>query len=315
MRKILLGISLFFLALVITAPGLKAGEKIELRLRLQKGESYNLRNVLEQAVTQTIGGQKVEKVNTLRMEYRFEVEGLDPDGTASVKTTYQSCAMKMTGPDGGSIEYDSASPTAVDNPILKIYAALVGKDFRMRITSMGHVREVTGMQAVMKQVLENLDLPDGPQRDGIESYLKNQFGDQAIKEAMDNMLAVYPDQPVGIGDSWKRRSVISGIYPVIIENTWTLKDHREGRSVIEVNSLIKPDPEAPPMEMGPMKIKPEFSGEMTGTMELDESTGWIKSAKMDQELSGELKMEGNPQQPGGMIIPTSIKTVITIEPF
>ncbi|HUS86290.1 MAG TPA: DUF6263 family protein, partial [Bacteroidales bacterium] len=147
------------------------------------------------------------------------------------------------------------------------------------------------------------------------SNFKNQFGDQTIKEMMDSMFSIYPDQPVGIGDSWTRKSIISHGYPMIIDNTWTLKDRQGGRAVIEMNSLIKPNPGAAPMEIGPMKLRQEFTGGSKGTLELDEATGWVKSAKMDQQLSGELTVEGSPQSPEGMTIPMTLKTAITVESF
>jgi hypothetical protein len=314
MKKILLVISLVALGLNLSAAGPGAGEKLDLRLHLQKGESYNLREINDQNIAQTIQGYKHDRTNWTRSEYRFDVEYVDPDGTASVKTTFSSCALKLDGPDG-TFEYDSANPTEVENPILKFCAALIGKDFRMKITPLGRVREVTGIEAETTRILEGIYQLEYPQNAVTRAFLKNQFADQAIREKMSVMFANYPDHPVSIGDSWTGRSVVSRVNPMIIESTWTLKDRREGRSVIEVDSRILANPEALPLEIGQMKLTQEVTGEMTGTLELNEATGWIMSGSMDMQLSGEIKIEGNPQLPEGMIFPMTSKTAVKLESF
>jgi len=64
-----------------------------------------------------------------------------------------------------------------------------------------------------------------------------------------------------------------------------------------------------------MKLTQEVTGEMKGTLELNEATGWIMSSSMDQQYSGEIKIEGNPQLPEGMIIPMTSKTATKLESF
>jgi len=314
MKKILLGISLVALALDLSAAGPGAGDKIDLRLHLKKGESYNLREINDQNIAQTIQGYKQDRTNWTRVEYRFDVEDVDPDGTASVKITYSSITLKQDGPDG-TFEYDSANPTEVENPILKFCAALIGKDFLMKITPLGRIRKVTGIEAEATRILEGIHQLEQPHNAFLRAFLKNQFTDQAIREAIGVMFANYPDHPVAIGDSWTGRSVISKHNAMIIESTWTLKDRREGRSVIEVDSRILINPEALPLEIGQMKLTQEVTGEMKGTLELNEATGWIMSSSMDQQYSGEIKIEGNPQLPEGMIIPMTSKTATKLESF
>jgi hypothetical protein len=54
---------------------------------------------------------------------------------------------------------------------------------------------------------------------------------------------------------------------------------------------------------------------MTGPLELNEATGWIISASLDQQWSGEIKIAGDPRLPEGLIIPKTSKTSIKLESF
>ena len=58
----------------------------------------------------------------------------------------------------------------------------------------------------------------------------------------------------------------------------------------------------------------QLKGSYKGTAEIDEATGWVNRSKMDMEMSGEMKMLGNPQMPDGMTIPMTMKMVMTVEP-
>ena len=136
-----------------------------------------------------------------------------------------------------------------------------------------------------------------------------------MRESMSNMFANYPNHPVAIGDSWTGRSVSSKVNPMIFENTWTLKSRGGGRSVIEVNSRILTNPEALPLEVAGFKLTQEVTGNLTGTLELDEATGWIISASIDQQWSGEVKIASDPRLPEGLIIPKTSKTSIKLESF
>ena len=314
MKKIMLGISLAMLAFGLSATVLGAGDKIDLRLNLKKGNTYNLRDVREDSVSQVIDGYRQNEINRIRLEYKFDVEDVDSDGIATVKTTYSSCAFKKDSPSE-MLEYDSAKPTEVYNPTLKFLAALIGKDFVMKITPLGRVREVTGIESEVAGILEGIVQFQHSNNAFLRDVLKIMFKDQTMRETMNHLFANYPDHPVAIGDSWSGRSIVSQSSPMIFETTWTLKERRQGRAVVSVNSRILTNPEALPLEFAQFKLTQEVTGQTTGTLELNETTGWIISASMDQQWSGEVKIASDPRLPEGLIIPKTSKTSIKLESF
>ncbi len=313
-KKNLFGILVAILAVSIVISCGRVTDKIQLRLRLQEGESYNLRMITDQKIFQTIQGQRQDITQTMGMECTFNVEEVDTNGIASVKITYHSVFFKQDGPMG-KIEYNSSNPPAIVPPMAVGFAALVGKSFSMKISPHGHIKDVQGVGAMLTHMMEKLDLPEGHMRTSIEKQLRDQWGDEAIKEMMENTFAIYPDKPVGIGDSWTKRVIISRGFPMILDNTWKLKARKGGVAIIEASSIVKPNPEAAPIEMGPLRLSYDISGEQKGTMELQEATGWTIRAKLTQEFSGQANMEGTPQMPEGMSWPISMESIISFEPF
>ncbi len=307
-------VALLLAVLLAAAPApscKKETERVELRLRLKGGESYRLRMTTVQKVLQTIQGRRQEMNQTMAVGYRFDVTGVDNGGTASVQITYDSIAFRQEGPMG-VIEYDSDNPPPVVPPLARGFAGIVGMGFSMKVTPEGEVLEVDGAEEMLTEMLDQLELPQGPARASIKAILQKEFGDQALQELMNIALAIYPDRPVGIGDSWSRRMVISRGFPMVVENTWTLKSRKDGIAFIEISSEITPGPEGSSIGMGPMELNYEIRGTQTGTIELKEATGWIIRSEVTQSLSGEVRLKTAPEA-GGVSWPISVESTITTE--
>ena len=63
------------------------------------------------------------------------------------------------------------------------------------------------------------------------------------------------------------------------------------------------------------KMNLQLSGTQTGTLEIDEATGWTLSNKVNQKFVGVIKMSPNEQMPNGMSIPLSVEGTTTLEPM
>ena len=293
-----------------TAPA--STDKVSLRFRPREGESYKARMVTDQKISQAVQGQKQEIPQTVSFGFTYNVKEVRDDGTAVVQVSYDSVQFKQEGPMG-KIEYDSASPSDSIHPMVKGFAALVGLGFSMEVTPTGKVVKVEGAGEMLSRMMESIDMPTPAARAAMEEKMKDQFGDQALKEMMEQMMAIYPDEPVAIGDSWSKRVVISKGTPMIMDNTWTLKSRGNGVAVLEVQSKVEPNPGAEAMEMGVAKVKQELRGAQSGTIELDEATGWTLRSTLNQKLSGNMVIQTGVEGAPSMTIPISIESVIRLE--
>ncbi len=290
----------------------ESGEKVQLKFSLKKGESYKLKMSTDQKISQDIMGMKQDMTQAFTMVFRHDVEAVDDKGEATIKVTYESVSYKSESPMG-KVEYDSTKPPAEVPAMAKGYAALVGQGFTMKMTPNGTLTDIKGIAAMLENMLKKMELPEGPEKALIEKNLKKQFTDEAMKEQMQSSLAIFPDKPVGVGDSWEKKFSGMGMFPCIVENTWTLKSRKDGVATIDVISKVKPDPDGKPVDMGVVKLTYKLSGEMSGSTKVKESTGWAVSSKIKQKISGTVKMESPAMGEEGMSFPISIDSTITIE--
>ena len=134
---------------------------------------------------------------------------------------------------------------------------------------------------------------------------------------MQKVAGIFPDVPVGIGDSWTKESYILDIFPAIIKSKYTLRNRQNGISTIEVQSTVEPNPDAQakPMDFGAANLSYEITGTTEGAIQVEESSGWTISGKYTQKMSGVMKMENTTQPSRNMSIHITIESTTTIEPF
>jgi hypothetical protein len=242
------------------------------------------------------------------MGYRMEVQDVDAEGRATLRTVYQDVSFRQEGP-AGLVEFDSDKPAENVPAAARGFAALAGQQFTIVLTRDGKVTEVRGVQEMLDAIIHKLELPPGPTRDGMAKMIREQFGETAIKEQMQNLFAFYPAQPVGVGESWTHNVRVTMGFPMVLENTYTLKARKAGVATIAVETKLSPNPDAKPMEMGPVTIAYGLSGTQGGETFVDEATGWTTGAKLKQDIGGDMTMTagGNTQK-----VPLTIKSDVTL---
>jgi len=211
----------------------------------------------------------------------------------------------------GLVKYDSENPPEKVHPMAAGFAALAGSSFTMKMTALGRVKELAGVSEMLKKIIS--DLPDGPQKKIMAKQFETQFGDKAIGEMMENMMAYYPDKAVGVGGRWVQTMILSKGFPMTIENTYTLKDRKNGTAILGVASTIKPNKKAEPLKMGQMTMTYTMTGTQEGTLSMDEATGWIRAGTLKQDIAGEIKLDGIPGADQPMNLPMTVKSEITYE--
>jgi hypothetical protein len=258
------------------------------------------------------------------VDYSLAVDDVAGDGTMAVTMKYDAVRFRYKGP-AGEAEYDSAKPPKDVPPVARGFAAVQGLAVKMRVSPSGQVVAVDRVEELKEQILRKLNLPEGPQKATARKVLDEQFGEAAMKQNLQAMFALYPDQPVAVGDSWQRRVTTSKGLPAVLEATYTLKRRSSGVCTIEVHAKVSPNPDAPPVELGTGKMAYELNGEQKGTLEVDEGTGLPRSLATTQDVSGTMTYRttayGN--TPGGRRRDDSgettsqitVKEKVTLEPL
>ena len=262
-----------------------------LKLTPKPGEIFKLKTMVTQTVTQSPPGQPAQQfTQTIGISYSFVIDSIGSDGNPNVTVTYDNLIFKQQGP-AGYVDYDSANPPRQTPPAARTFAAMVGQSVKLSITPIGRIVEVRGADVLVERILKTLTAPDGPGRAATERMIRAEFADDALKSDLDNLLAVYPDRVVNIGESWSKKSALTKGMPLAIDDTYTLRDVNPNTVTLELKGRVAISPPAAPVEIGGLKISYKLSGEQTGSVKLDRPSQWIKSVDTNRKISGEMIVE------------------------
>ena len=311
-RRLTIVALVVFVATSVPAGAQSPTDKLELRLRLKQGETYRLKTTIEQRITQTAGANRQDTEQTFALGYAMTVESVTESGDMKVATKYDSILFRQKGPTGG-VEFDSANPPKQVPQPARPFAALLGLGFKMTLTPAGRVTAVEGLEEMFAEMVRRLELPEGPAKAAVQKVLAEQFGQDAMKQNLQNMFALYPETPVAVGETWQRRVVVNKGFPILIEGTYALKERAGGVARIEIKAAVSPNDAAGPVDLGTGKMSYDLRGEQRGTAEVDEATGWTRALTTEQELSGTLRFQGGGGAPE-VNNPITIREKVTIEP-
>ena len=301
-------------SLVLLAAGLVAApapsDKVDLRLRLKEGQTYKLTMTTAQQIDQEIQGTKQSVTQDFGFGLNYLVEKVDPaSGAMRVKVTYEwTSATQMT--PAGKTEFDSRTQKGPVPPAQRGFAALVGRGFGLTLNPFAGLSDVTGADAMVTAMVEQMDLPAGPERQAAEAAMRKQFNDESLKNTFDSM-AIFPEHPVDVGESWKRQATMKAMFTAIMDNTYTLRAREGGKATIAVESTIRPPEHPEPTEMGGAKLTFSLSGTQQGEFVIDEGTGWYVSGRISQDLGGTMTIVP-PGGTNGLDVPVKIATKITL---
>jgi hypothetical protein len=304
----------------------------ELRFRFQPGDKYFLVSVTDQKTIRYAdenepfdsaqGGERAKRVEpqvveqTIRLGCDLDIEDVEENGCAWARYTYRQAAMKIKAP-GVNIAFDSDAnqPKAkVPGPALPLALGL-GESFYVKITPQGHIDKINGLQAIVSCARGKI--PNTQGKEQLIVTIGNQFDESAVKRELEDQLAVFPDAcatAVVVGDTWSRSEQVSGAN-VVVEQTWRLKSQLNGVATIDVNLIARPVANAQEIMVGNAKGKREVSGQGTGQIEIDESTGRIITNTLTKDLVEESKVsaQGLMLRPGPSPKPVRTHIVTTFQ--
>jgi hypothetical protein len=294
-----------------TARAAEGGDwnKVELRYRLQKGETYTLRMTAKQDVVQWVMGNEMEIAQTFSFAMTYKVNDVDEEDVAEIEVTFSSVKFKMEQ-QMMTLEFDSDDPPDEIPEPLKAFAAMVGQSLKVKMKPTGAVVAVEGIEEMMENVLDAVDLPNDAAKEQAMQMFDQFFGEDSLTSMLEGMTRIYPDDPVAAGESWTTQMDAKIGFPMRLKNTYKLKERKDNVATLEMVTTIEPDEDAEPMTIGDIEMVFDLSGTQKGTMKVDELTGWPVGGTMDQEIEGEIKLKGVPGQ-DRMKIPMTIESRIT----
>ncbi len=276
-----------------------------LRFRPEPGQSFRTVSVMDVSTSQTSMGRDLHMHRVLTMTTRYDVdEAPSVGGALHMRTVLESVRAEEDGP-GGHVTYDSSDPSSDVPWTIAPYAMLVGRTVTVTLAADGSKR-FEGADSLVKELASRIHAPPGMPRASFRAMVKKQLDDGSWTIAMRQSGSMLPDKPVSVGDSWTQSMDLGGTLPIHQTMTLTLRERRNGVAIIETRSETANDSTAAGA-MGPMSMRMKSTG--TGSMEIDEATGWTLRSTFETESSTTIVLERSPA--GRQEIPITTHVVFT----
>ena len=235
----------------ILAPSVSvSAQQVALRWKYVEGSEIVYRLVNHQEITMPMmGGNVSEQTQTTR----WRVIEVAPNGDATVTVTTDNLQVEMSGPTG-NVSYDSRSDEVPVEPAAGMLVAMAGWSYTLVIDPLGTIKSVQGMDRLIEEMMAAMS----PEARALgQGMLAGMFTEEFIIELMQNSVQIFPQDPVGPGDSWQHS--FNAAIPMVGELTTNLTftvdsiEERDGR-VVAVISSTGEIVAAGMMEMGDTEI-------------------------------------------------------------
>ena len=250
-----------------------------LKFNFEKGKGYDYEMISN--IDQEVMGQNMQ----MDMSAYYSMDVSEDDGIMkTISSTIDRFKMKM-GFGGFNIDVDTDKPLpstdATDDGkdpikmINSIFGAIKGQKFTMKIDAEGKVQEVTGFENMAAMIVDSLGLGE-EQKEKMRKQFDDQFNAKNMQGQFDRFLYIFPNKEVKVGDTWQKKSDVSGPMAGKYNSTYKVTDIEGEMVTLE---------EATKLESINEKMK--MSGDITGTIVVDSKTGLVVSAEQDIKMTTE----------------------------
>ncbi|MCM8534035.1 MAG: DUF6263 family protein [Lentisphaeraceae bacterium] len=277
-----------------------AAEKIKLELKLKAGDIYGFEYIMKQKIQQDIQGRKVSTKQHSGTTYDLEVQEQMIDGYFKLKCTYRHALLEMEN-TMMTVKYNSRTHKGPIPPPAMGLASLLNQSFTMEVSNNGKVRNVQGMDKIIKNMIESLPSNNAALRIQMKAQFNQAFGNEAIQKLMQQSFDIYPDKAVAVNDTWKDEQIVKTLYPIKVKSNWLLEKFEKGGAVIKVDATLNSNAT---FKMSGLDCKANLTGTQKGHMTVDLKSGFCRESKLIQDIKGKLDMMQ-------MIVPITIESEIT----
>jgi len=284
-------------------------QKEKLELKLIKGNLYTQNITSNSTVIQTLNGQQMNINMTIKAKMTYKVIDIQ-DAVYNLEVRYESLIMKINLPNG-VMEFSSEKNDEKD-----IFSTILGsmknKPFLVKMTKSGKVNEVKNIELIFSEIFNKFPQLSEAQKQQIKIQLMQAYGEKAFKGNIEMCSAIFSDSPVSKGDKWTIKTQLESAMSAKMESIYELKEITDTDCQIIGNSTITTADKDAYIVSNGMPLKYDMAGTMTSDIRIDKNSGWILIAKIGQSIKGTAYVKDNPQTPGGMAIPMTMNTDMTI---
>ena len=277
----------FLLAAALICAGMLVQAQIKLSFNPEKGIKYTYRQVTDQKINQSLGGQDFAMTNALEMLTEMNIKEKSND-EATLDYTFKEIAVTVSSAMMNfkvDTKNKAGNTSETEKMIASLYDCIIGKPLQLIVTPDGVVKSINGYNAISDEISKLLANLGETERQMASMNLQS-FSEEAIKNTIQQIFNIYPGKEVKVGDSWSNDNSyeVAGMMNTKVTNTSKLKSVNNNVAVLDVVAMqtIKP--------LGGMEG--EVKGEHKGETRLNVKTGMPVQSSSEGNNKGKFSGQG-----------------------
>lgn len=276
---------------------------------LKKGDKYKI--VLTNNQKETVTNSNTI-TSTTKEEYTYEVTDVDSKGNITISATIDRISINE-GSGTSAIVYDSKTNTDDSIPAYKIFKSILNKKLVVKMDKNQKVLSVSGIDAIIDEELNNLNIKDETLKENIEKTLKNIIGDDAIKNSFQEVTTITPNKSFKVGDTWEDNQKNEKLFNLSVKTKYTLKSVEDNDLIVDADSTIKTDKNGTPMDILGAKLSLNLTGTQKGSFKIDKDNIFVKSGTITQKIKGTGSVAVSDASMPATEIPIELENKLTYE--
>ncbi|MGE7773490.1 DUF6263 family protein [Chitinophaga sp. NPDC101104] len=225
-------------AMCCLALSLSAQDYVELNYNLKTGSEFTLSQESRSETYMTV--QEVVQRTTRDYNNKMSVKVTDAaPGRFTMHWSYTDIKFNFNAKNQNI--YVDAKTDHPDEPLQGALKLMLNQPFTVEIQGNGTINKVEGLDQLMEKAAEAFAKLKSDERDAYKKLLKDQFGTDAFRGWLEQLLVIYPVHGIKNGTQWEESVPLRGGLKGRVDLYWNLQ-HWDGQTAkVNAEGNIKTD--------------------------------------------------------------------------
>lgn len=280
-----------------------------MQINLQTGSTFSQKMTVVSDIDQSMEGMEMNIKMTIDAIINYKVLS-EAAESYEMEVSYGQMTMKMESPFM-NMEFNSLNQDTTDI-FSRIMGGMVNQSFILEMSKKGKVLSVKGFDKIIANMMSNLNILDSAKQEQLTKQFKDAYGEKALANNFNMTTAILPEGEVAEGDKWNINTQVETTTKLNIASEYELKEVTKNDYHIIGKSTMTTDESGPMLQADGTSIGYNLTGTMNSDLMMNKATGWVRSAKITQNMEGTVSATSPLGGMEDMSIPMKINSVIEI---
>ncbi len=300
---------------------------VDLSFSPPQNSTFEIQIKTEQTIVQDLIRKNKTLNDTSIYDFRYHLQNKNNNGDYPVIITLNRIRKKMRSGRRRQ-EIDSArGPSQVPSPTGALFTSLNGETFTAVISPAGNIKFIQGINEIISGAVGAVkqfykeekgkmitkmgkNNPDMDKKkihkmaestyqhmlkatDKMKQNIQTMVGKKTWEQMLQQLHMIHSGQSKEVEEKWKKTTTLTNPVPLLVENTYILKNVGPKFIIVSGSGTIKPDLDAPPLPVNYSSLTMRYlvKGDQKSTIRFNKETNFISTAKITQDLHGNIKWE------------------------